>query len=145
MIENKLHKKLVSAEYLVHCFDSEINALLSCELTFDSGKPLVIRNGADGETLILEEQSIEEMNLEEYGITKLISSSEYDPARIHRSIGLHLDRSRVLLGFQNQIYAVELDFGGNPVIFWNYDDNLKVGGSIEAIETAGSTRLVEII
>jgi hypothetical protein len=143
-IADRLQEKLVDSEYLVHCFDSKITTLISCKLAFESGRQLVIRNGADAESLIVEEREPEEMDLGEYGLTKRISADAYDPAQSRSCVGRRFDRCRLLIGSDDQIRAIGLGFEGRDIAFRNLGDNLIAGGAIVAADASGSTRVVEI-
>lgn len=143
MIADRLQDRLVDSGYLVHCVDATINALISCRLAFESGRQLVIRNGADGESLIIEDRDPEEMDLGEYGTTKLVSSLEYDPARSRACVGRRLDRCRLICG-DDRIHAIELSFEGKSVTLHNRHDELVTEGSINDIDARERTRLVEM-
>jgi hypothetical protein len=143
LIADLSQERLVDWGYLVHCFDSTINELISCRLAFESGRHLVIRNAADGESLIIENRDPEEMDLGQYGTTKLVSSLEYDPAQSRACVGRRLDRCRLICG-DDRIYAVELSFEGRSISLYNRDDELVTEGAISDVDAPEGARLVEM-
>lgn len=143
LIADRLQERLLDSGYLVHCFDSTINALISCRLAFESGRHIVIRNAADGESLIIEERDPEEMDLGEYGATKLVSSLDYDPAQSRACIGRRLDRCRLICG-DDRVHAIELSFEGRSISLHNRDDELVTEGSIRGVDPPDGARLVEM-
>lgn len=139
-----MRERLSGSEYLVHCFNGGITALISCKLAFESQRHIVIRNGADGQSLILDECEPEEMDLGEYGSTRLASSLEYDPANSRPCIGRRLDRCRLLLGGGDAIRAIELSFEGNVISFRNRDDDLVVEPWFGDTNAWAGLRIVEM-
>ena len=137
-LSDRLGDKLIEAKYVVHCFNSSITTVISCQLVFNSDTSLVFRNGADGTTLIIEDNQPTEADLGEYGSTKLLPSSVYDPAHIRRCVGHCFNRYRIVATVDATPRAIELQFNGTSIAFYNDDDEFMCTQSLDFMFADGT-------
>lgn len=123
LIEERVGEKLERAQVFVHCFDGTVNSLISYKLIFDSHNFIVISIGPGGDSLKVDANHLIESDLEEFGSTRLLPVSQYDPATINRCLGRRLDQCEIEYG-PNKILTIELYFEGVVIVFCSVDDNM---------------------
>jgi hypothetical protein len=123
---------LANVKVVVHCYDNSITAAVACNLEFEDANLLSVRNGSDGEALLLAKGHEAPIELGEYGHTKLISPAELGREEILRCIGRPL--SRAVLTLRNaDLVAVELDFHGEHLRFCNDSDEFVIGRCVQEL------------
>jgi hypothetical protein len=142
ILQDRLGEKLEEVQVLVHYFGGLINGLISYKLIFESKNLIVVSLGPEGDSLKIRTGDLKENDLEEYGSTKLLSVSEYDPAMIKRGLGNRLDRCRAATD-SYKVYGIELYFESVTISFSNVDDEMVFGKSLDNLDVGSSVKLME--
>lgn len=141
LIEDRVGEKLNDAQVFVHYFNEAITSLISYKLIFGTNNIIVISIGAEGDSLKVDSNDLIENDLDEYGSTRLLPVSQYDPAAINRCLGRRLNRCRMTAG-PDKIFAIELHFEGIVVAFCNIDDDMAFGALV-CLDKPPPARIIE--